>query len=218
MATEPPPDCACWICLMSCSGLLRGCACRGTSGFCHVDCLTEAALANGRRWLSCPMCKQRWTGELKLKLARERWGLSATRAEDDGERLAAALDLVESLYLADEMVEALQLGLDTLTRCRSTFGSEHEATLKAMSTLAVVQVETGDRAAALLLETEALEVNRRLHGGDHPATLSAINNLAGTYADIGKPVAALLLLDTALEGQRRVLGDDATATMNTISR
>jgi tetratricopeptide (TPR) repeat protein len=197
--------------------LQRGCACRGTAGFSHLACLVNAARADDERWLTCPVCRQQWTGSLKLSLARERWALEQGSPEEDGERLMAALDLVQALYLAGELDEALQLGRDTLAVARRAFGDEHEGTLDAMSRLAVVCGDTGNRALALELETEVLDVNRRLHGSDDPNTLAAANNLAGTYADMGSHAAALLLLHGALEGRRRTLGDDAPETMITIS-
>ena len=158
---------------------------------------------------------QQWTGGLKLSLARARWALSEAKPEGDGERLGAALDLVQALYLGGELAEALALGRAALATARRVLGGEHEGTLDAMSRLAVVLGDTDDRAAALRLETEALEVNRRLHGGADPRTLAALNNLAGTYADMGNHAAALLLLGEALRGRRRALGDDAPATLNT---
>ena len=56
--------------------LLRGgCACRGTSGFVHTSCAVTAARIQAETWVVCPTCKQFWTGDLQLRLARERYRL-----------------------------------------------------------------------------------------------------------------------------------------------
>jgi hypothetical protein len=77
---------ACWICqeraftaeagVHSAGPLLRACACRGpNASFSHLPCLVKYAGANdttseGKSWWQCPMCKQDYTGELQLGLAR----------------------------------------------------------------------------------------------------------------------------------------------------
>ena len=69
----------CFICLEPHSGpgpsqrLLRGCACRGGSGFGHMACVAKAAQeTNDSMWHSCPTCKQHWTGQMELGLAHAR--------------------------------------------------------------------------------------------------------------------------------------------------
>ena len=71
----------CYICLEGGSeeGLVRGCSCRGASGFAHVSCLArqakilreeaeennlDARVKNKRweRWYSCGLCKQEYHG------------------------------------------------------------------------------------------------------------------------------------------------------------
>ena len=68
----------CWVCLNSGADaggqrLLRGCACRGTAGWVHLQCLVSAAQHKPTMWSQCPSCKQRYTGTLLLKLSRTRW-------------------------------------------------------------------------------------------------------------------------------------------------
>ena len=103
-----------------------GCACRGDSaGLLHFACAVGAAHANGRCWCECLTCKQLFTGALFLRLARERCRLAllAYRPEEDGERLVAALGLTQALRESDELAEALQLGIETLTTVRRVFGT-----------------------------------------------------------------------------------------------
>ena len=96
---------ACWIChdhalaieagAHSAGPLLRACACRGPdASFSHLACLVEyaqhaganRATSQGTSWSQCPTCKQDYTGELQLGLARARWELVRGRAVEDGER------------------------------------------------------------------------------------------------------------------------------------
>ena len=100
---------ACWICYErafvaeagahSTGPLLRACACRGPdASFSHLPCLVKYAGANraasgGKSWYECPTCKQDYTGELQLGLARARWEFVRGRAAEDRERCDAAGDL-----------------------------------------------------------------------------------------------------------------------------
>ena len=87
----------CFICLEPHSGpassqrlLHGGCACRGGSGFGHVPCIAKAAQeTNEDMWQYCPTCKQVWTGQMALGLARARVASLASRPEGDWDRLNA---------------------------------------------------------------------------------------------------------------------------------
>jgi len=207
----------CFICLEEQGPLLRGCACRGSAGFTHLSCLVTAAQANAARWHTCPTCGQRWTGRLKLAIARERYDLLIPRtAGADGEVLQAAMDLTWALRESCQLAEALKLGTETLATARTTSGDEDVITLTAMGILASVYGAVGDYGAALPLETHVLAVRRRLHGSDHHATLTTITNLGVTHLQLGNHTAALPLIHEALEGGRRVNGRDHPETLTCI--
>jgi tetratricopeptide (TPR) repeat protein len=209
--TQPPAEC--FICLEGHGLLLRGCACRGSAGFVHLSCMVTAAQANGARWHTCPTCEQRWTGRLKLAIARARYDLLVPRsAGADGEVLQAAMDLTWALRESCQLDEALKLGIKTLATARRTSGDEHVTTLTAMGILASVYGAVGDHAAALPLETHVLAVRRRLLGNDHHATLSTVTNLGVTHLQLGNHAAALPLIHEALEGGRRPRDHPETLT------
>lgn len=73
---EQPPTC--YICLGEAgpstrsadAALVRGCACRGTSGWAHLRCMVEAAKSNPASWTDCPVCKHEYHGAVMLGLAR----------------------------------------------------------------------------------------------------------------------------------------------------
>ena len=179
----------CFICLEPHSGpgsshrlLHGGCGCRGGSGIGHVACVAQAAQeTNERMWHFCPTCKQKWTGEMALGLARARVASLASLPEGDLERLDASNGLTQALRMMGECAEALSLGVATLAAARRALGDEHWVTLFAMGVLAAVHAVMGNPALALALQTEALAVRRRVYGDDDPNTMYATNNLAATH-------------------------------------
>mmetsp|Transcript_3832 Transcript_3832/g.8451 ORF Transcript_3832/g.8451 Transcript_3832/m.8451 type:complete len:607 (-) Transcript_3832:185-2005(-) len=93
---KAPDGSTCWICLEGLEDgndepLRRNCACRGNSQFAHLSCLVECFTSRsediwcGRQkaaentmelafawpWETCGMCKQHFSGKLRLDLARE---------------------------------------------------------------------------------------------------------------------------------------------------
>ncbi len=84
--SQGPPGGECWVCLSAAGEavtatdrsqqLMRGCACRGTAGLAHLQCLVDAAKHKPSMWSHCPSCKQRYTGQLLLELSRCRWDVS----------------------------------------------------------------------------------------------------------------------------------------------
>ena len=97
-APEPQAsdDDCCWVC---CDGagaerlLPTGCACRGSSGLAHLHCLIDAAAHDVRVWTACPTCRQDFTGEAEVGLARARWEMVKGRPDEDPERLFVANNL-----------------------------------------------------------------------------------------------------------------------------
>ena len=95
--TEKP---SCWICLESNGTLQRGCACRGTSGYLHIDCIVKASLYFQNRDM-CPTCDQQFCGKIRTAIAKE---------ENNDRQLAAAHmsngDFDEALDLYIELIRS----------------------------------------------------------------------------------------------------------------
>lgn len=88
-----------------------GCACRSTARQpIHLACAVTLAEQNSRRWRCCPTCEDRWAGDLKLPLARERCRVLANRPDEDSDRLSAEMDLSKTLRLQGKLEEALEIG------------------------------------------------------------------------------------------------------------
>ena len=213
----------CFICLELDGGrrsqrlLHGGCGCRGGSGFGHMACVAKAAQqTNYRMWQYCPTCKQHWTGQMALGLARARVASVASLPDGDRRRLNATNMLTQALRMMGEYAEALSLGVATLATARGALGDEDELTLTAMMTLAGVHRAMENRALALPLQTEALAVQRRVFGDDHQRTMAAVSNLAVTRMDMKNYAAALPLMIETLERRRRLKGDDSANALLSI--
>ncbi|KAJ8600421.1 hypothetical protein CTAYLR_001471 [Chrysophaeum taylorii] len=107
-----PSDATCFICLEG-GRLLRGCACRGTAGCVHVDCLAELAqrdkdAAAPSRWTHCITCRQGYTGALQLEMARRLW----RRNRSESDKWVGRFDLMNQLrsYGETEAVGRLDEG------------------------------------------------------------------------------------------------------------
>jgi tetratricopeptide (TPR) repeat protein len=222
-ATDDDPS-TCFICLEPHSGhgssqrlLHGGCACRGGSGFAHVACIATAAQeTNEDMWHYCPTCKQMWTGQMALGLARAHVASLASLPEGDWDRLNASIMLTQALRNMGEYAEALSLGVATLGTARQVQGDEHAVTLSAMGILAAVHCSMRNPALALPLETEELAVRRRVLGDDDIKTMVSAGNLANTHARMKNYDAALPLMTEDLERRRRLLGDDSASTLNSM--
>eukprot|EP01045_Picozoa_sp_COSAG04_P016595 COSAG04_NODE_1397_length_6930_cov_2.619236_8_plen_439_part_01 len=213
----------CWVCLDDGpdeSGALpspTGCACRGgATTHAHVACLATFAREKKATWVRCPTCGQGWSGPVALALSRRRHELVAGLPEEDGERLAAAINLAEALRVAGQYEEALHLGRANLAIIHRLYGPENLDTLHAMESLAAAHGESGDLEAALPLFTELVATSRRVRGAEHEGTLYAMNNLAATHARMGNPDLALPLYQEAVDARRRMLGDGDAHTLQAI--
>lgn len=203
---------SCWVCLEQGSAkhaLVRGCACRGHSGWAHFDCLVKTAQSNRLCWLQCPTCRQRWTGKLYLQMARE-WSRVVARAgpERPGARELVDMNMSVALRLVGRLAESVRIGREVVRSCRSQFGDVHEITLSVVTDLANTYTELGDPGSALPLYESALKGNRLRYGNDHRVTLAALGNLAGAHRDLGGIKEALPLYEEDLAASRRLLRAD----------
>jgi hypothetical protein len=231
-ASGDDPGPACWICYErafaaeagahSAGPLLRACACRGPeASFSHLPCLVKYAGANraasqGKSWWQCPTCKQDYTGELQLELARGRWELVRGRAVENGERCYAADDLAIALQVAGDFEGARPHVEEVLAVGRRMRGDEDPDTLSSIGNLASLHSDLGNHDLALPLHTEALAGRRHLLGDEDPRTLTSISNLAALHNDMRTYGLALPLMQEALAGRRRVLGNAHPQTLTCI--
>jgi tetratricopeptide (TPR) repeat protein len=222
----------CWICYgrafaakagaHSAGPLIRACACRGPdNNFSHLPCLVKYAGTNniaseGKSWWQCPTCKQDYTGELELGLARAQWELVRGEGLDDHDRYRAANNFAVALHTARDYGGALPLFEEALAVQRRNEGDDHPNTLSSISNLATLHCVMGICDLALSLHTEALAGSRHILGDEDPYTLSSISNLATLHSRMGNHDLALPLYEEALAASRRVLGNAHQQTLTFI--
>ena len=117
---DEPPNC--WLCLESTGRLLRGCACRGTSGFVHARCLAERARCAPEVSDSCPTCMQKFVGELQMAAARAR--MAGVSRERDGKAHAMS-QLADALKDSGDFDGALKLYQKVLKNDTARLGPDH---------------------------------------------------------------------------------------------
>ena len=144
----------CWICHEGASAaaplLSTGCACRGSAGLAHLTCLVTAANHDVTVWNVCPTCKQEFTGELDVQLAKARWALVRERPADDEERLFVANNLAVTLKESGgDDAGALRLMEEVLAVRRRTLGDEHAYTLDSIINLALQRAAGCERCCTL---------------------------------------------------------------------
>ena len=132
-------------------GLVRGCACRGTSGVAHVSCLVEQAKiliaeaeennlgikydARWRRWDMCSLCEQQYHGVVRCALGWACWKTYLGRAEADQARFMAMTELGNGLLAAKQFAAALPVKEAELSMMRR-LGASHHNILIAQGNLA----------------------------------------------------------------------------------
>ena len=112
---EPPSATECSICHGAAGAppalqLHRtGCGC-AEMGAVHMECavryLSAAAAGDPALWTVCGLCKGRISGAVHLGVARARWERAKGSAEDDDERLVAAMQLGIALQCESHFAEA----------------------------------------------------------------------------------------------------------------
>ena len=145
MSGGAPDDARCLICLGAgdaADQLVRECACRGSFGWTHSTCLVKSAEAAPpppppapyfAPWVFCGTCQQRFTDQVRLRLAIEMWAKHARAVETDAMRLEAAASYASAIGAAGEPAEAVRLQRDTLDARTRVRGDEHCETLACAS-------------------------------------------------------------------------------------
>ena len=170
-AAEPESEVvrSCWVCLEEYGELLRGCACRGTAGWAHVDCLAKFAFSRASNsdkldaWRQCVTCRQHFVGHLLLGMARAHGAMANDKTQlPTAEQCTRDMFLAQGLFNSEkkaDLIEAIRLGEMTLClekRRRIPFG----------------HVSLGRGASNML------------PGDLHPNCISHIQNLANFYQKI----------------------------------
>ena len=229
MSGGAPADARCLLCLEggdAVDPLVRGCACRGSSGWTHAGCLVKVAEAarvppppaqHFAAWLFCSTCKQHFTGLIKLRLAIALWTRHASKLETNQERLAAASSYADALGAAGEHSEAARLQRGILGTMTRMLGPAHPNTRTSASNLALSLTCLGEHAEAAALLQKTLAARTRTSGPDNTDTLVTESHLVNVLLSLGEYAEAEALGRETLVKKRHVLGPDHFETLITSS-
>ncbi|CAH0379461.1 unnamed protein product [Pelagomonas calceolata] len=224
----------CYICTQALhwktkEGLVRGCACRGTSGVAHVSCLAEQAkilvaeavennldwkVKNERwvRWCECSMCKQGYHGLVKCALGWACWKTYLGRPETDKIYVMAMNTLGSGLDETGRHAEALVVKKAELSM-QLRRGAPASSILAAQTNLANTYQYLGRLEHSLQLERDVYDGSLRLLGEEHRDTIISVNNLAATLFKLKRFEEAKSLLRKIMPVARRVLGENYELTI-----
>ena len=205
-------------------GLVRMCACRGTSGFAHVSCLAEQAkilcaeaeennlsdkvlIERFARWETCGLCEQDYHGVVSCALGRACWKTYLGRPEGDWTRMNAMTQLGNGLYTAELYEDALPVQEAQVSMLRR-LGASKDAIFIAQNNLAGTYDKLGRRELANPLRQEVYAGWLELLGEEDEATLIAAANYAASLVYLGRLKEAKALLREMMPVARRVLGDN----------
>ena len=220
--------------------LSKGCGCRGSAEFAHLECLVEYAKhEDGENdvWTECNECALRYTGVMASRLARARWKLvehAGGQLAFFEERMIALGDLAGVLRDEGDL-EGARVRFDELLEVqRRAYGDVSEGTLCTLNNLARVisqiteqefgrgvplgQIGIGYMAATVLAK-EALEGWTKLYGPTHETTVQAMTDLAQVYCRSGlqNAAAARPLYEDAVKLQRQSQPDQVNTIVNVLN-
>ena len=216
-------------------GLVRGCACRGTSGCAHVSCLEEQAkilvaeaednhLGNDAfdkrwdRWHHCGLCEQRYHGVVACALSWACWKTYVGRPEADDTRTMAMGQLGNGLSSAELFADAMHVRETELAMLERQGKDNTPCFLNTQCNLANTYQKLGRYAECLKMQRLNFALSLRVYGREEEETLAAVINLVAVLLDWdgsgpGRFDEVKSLLSQSLPVARRVLGESHRITL-----
>ena len=195
-------------------GLVRGCACRGASGYAHVSCLARLAEDAGNRelrgaggpgfvrWHTCGLCEQSYHGLVACALG---WACWKTYVNLPPDRRFGLGVLGSGLSEAKLYEDALSVQEATLSTMRRLGASEHDI-LVAQDNLAFTCRKSARHERALQMQRDAYAGWLRLYGEEDEHTVMSAGNYATTLTYLQRFGEAKALLRRTIPVAQRVLG------------
>ena len=224
----------CYICTQALhwktkEGLVRGCACRGTSGFVHVSCLAEQAkilvaeaeennlgvdamTARLKRWYACRLCEQEYHGVVKCALGWACWKAYVGRPEEDQVHNMAIGQLGSGLSAGNHDEAALSVQEAELAMMRR-LGAPEGIILTTQSNLANTYETLGRLDEGLRLRQDVYSRTLKLLGKEHEETLLEANAYAVSLISLRRFEEAKSLMRKTIPVARRVLGKSHEITI-----
>ena len=218
----------CYICTQALhsktkEGLVRMCACSGTSGFAHVSCLAEQAKIlvaeaeennleqqpRWERWHKCGLCEQDCYGIVRCALGWACWKTYLGRPETDWHRTAAISEHGNGLLETGLYEDALSVKETELATLRRIGTSAHNI-LDVQGNLAVTYAKLERHELALRMKRIVYSGYLKLKGEEHTDTLISANNYVDSLIQLQRYKTVMSLLRKTLPIARRVLESDET--------
>ena len=215
----------CYICTRALhwktkEGLVRMCACSGTSGFAHVSCLAEQAKIlvaeaeennleqqpRWERWHKCGLCEQDCYGIVRCALGWACWKTYLGRPELHWAPTSAMMQLGNGLLETGQYDDALSVKETELAMMRR-LGESAENILTTQGNLAVTYAILERHELALRMKRIVYYGYLRLKGEEHTDTLISANNYADSLIQLERYKTVMCLLRETLPIARRVLGE-----------
>ena len=211
-------------------GLVRGCSCRGASGFVHVSCLARQAKvlvaeaeernldddafnARWRRWDECRLCEQDYHGVVLCALGWACWKTYVGRREADWARRLAMSLLGSGLSDAHHDEDALSVKESRVGYAAARWRTRRQHSARR-SNLANTYHVLGRLEEALQIERDVYAGRLKVQGEEHPKTLHISQQLrGGPFAVFERFEEAKALVLKTMPVARRVLGDDHNLTL-----
>ena len=201
----------CWICHEREGGeLLRGCACRGTSGYVHAECMIEANRHRTEQHHTCPTCKQSFVGPLALEIAAAR----ANGFESIGFNASAVNQLATTLLYQEHYAEALMLYKQVLQDAVRRCGPDNPGVASTCGNIGCVHSNLGNYKKALKYHYRDLAFKMKTFGPDHLPAASTRTNIGIVLYQQGKFSEAKQMYEHATEVRVRRLGVHADTALS----
>ena len=163
---------SCFVCLAAEGVLLRGCACRGTSGYVHADCVVELNQHRSPEdHNKCPTCKTVFVGHLQIGVAEGAVRSSRSTTFD----VNAITNLAAALSRQGQFSEALRHYRQIVKEGIKQYGPHHPVVAVARCQEATALVNLKKTVEALTLLLAALPTLQRCFGLDHPLVAKTYN-------------------------------------------
>ena len=194
---------SCFICLASEGTLLRGCACRGTSGYVHADCIVDLnQYRTPEENFTCPTCKAAFFGHLKVGVAEGGVRSLCSTTFD----FNAIRSLAEALCSQGQFVEGLRLFREVVKQGIKQWGPHHPCIALERVGEDNTLSELGKLEEALAIQLTALATLLRFFGPDHSQVAVMKRNIGWTLRELDRLPEALEILKQGLAINEQVYG------------
>jgi len=213
--TNLEADAHCWVCLETDGEngrrLLRGCACRGSGGYAHPECVaiwayeqdekhyTGTSMNSFNYWSTCPTCRESYTGAMALTISEILWKqIQQSSHKPRWDRYVDALANQAKAVLCNgdaELAQDLYGYLIDLTR---KYGVRlHNS--DNLTKMAICKQFLGDFEAVPALLDEAMEIIVDERGSDSSEAMFIRYSYIQYFYNIGDVQQAIPLIDKVEE-------------------